>query len=702
MADPTNAVYGFRDKNVAETLKRMALSPDGPFGGSFASPAGHQTGRVNQPKRDPVTRVYVVEVSERVSPANSSPPTRVGKGKGYILQKKKDSEDLEYWLDESGNRVEVELFNLCEEEVSKDERTLAIQDLDGDLYVRPKTDVDRIGKIKLDTCWITGQNVEDQEIYFWDSDLSVLVPATDDDGNPIKVTGYDPDWNVLGVPDEWILVYNFGTPENPHWEPLGEQGIYWRVAIIEEDIECGKTGNAIIQVIKPSEQEGDPEDPEGTPECGTALWVSSGPPVPVWKIGNNECEEGCIPVKPGREPVDDPETGAVDTQTTYCGKEPEPPIEDDCEYEATECKVPVCNNWDTHICLKKDTKLYVSHIGRGLYHAHKRPQLLYIGTLDADLCPNDDEGSALLTPLDSCEDLESDTELFPNKRTFKNYGFSGNFGDKVFVVKNLRECEDEFHAINVEHKCRAVPANTCADTFWWTVNTSDGIIQMSGLRLASLMSCDEPRFYDQYQMVKEFEYGLAEVTEGCTEGSPGEEEEGSLSDCPKILQDVFSSFRLIRSEFLTKQEVFQPVKTDVLTTVHKDGVCLYQDSQALCVFAACEESLNEEVFCAVEFECPSPSPSTEVTVVTDDYTIKRSDTFVAVDASAKPIRIFLLPASDYRGQLDIKKIDSTANKVTIEGNIAEPIDGSVKRIITQKDQTVTVQPDQARSEYLIK
>lgn len=60
--------------------------------------------------------------------------------------------------------------------------------------------------------------------------------------------------------------------------------------------------------------------------------------------------------------------------------------------------------------------------------------------------------------------------------------------------------------------------------------------------------------------------------------------------------------------------------------------------------------------------------------VTNNYTVQPGIDFVAVDASAGPVNITMPPAADGERKIHVKKIDASANKVTVLPDGADTID----------------------------
>ena len=71
------------------------------------------------------------------------------------------------------------------------------------------------------------------------------------------------------------------------------------------------------------------------------------------------------------------------------------------------------------------------------------------------------------------------------------------------------------------------------------------------------------------------------------------------------------------------------------------------------------------------------------TAVTANYTVTVNDAFIPVDCSSGAITVTLRQAGEAKGKrLTVKKIDSTANALTVDGNGSETIDGATTAVIT--------------------
>lgn len=80
-----------------------------------------------------------------------------------------------------------------------------------------------------------------------------------------------------------------------------------------------------------------------------------------------------------------------------------------------------------------------------------------------------------------------------------------------------------------------------------------------------------------------------------------------------------------------------------------------------------------------------------VTTITASVTLTTSQTVVLCDASTGPIIVTLPVASGNSGrQYIIKKIDSSANTVTVNGDGSELIDGDLTAVITSQYESVSI------------
>lgn len=82
--------------------------------------------------------------------------------------------------------------------------------------------------------------------------------------------------------------------------------------------------------------------------------------------------------------------------------------------------------------------------------------------------------------------------------------------------------------------------------------------------------------------------------------------------------------------------------------------------------------------------------------VTADYTITLEDHTILCDATSGNITVTLPTA--YLGDeyyFNIKKVDSSANTVTIDGSGSETVDGATTKVISTQYDCVTIQSDGA-------
>ncbi|KKN35532.1 hypothetical protein LCGC14_0782660 [marine sediment metagenome] len=95
-----------------------------------------------------------------------------------------------------------------------------------------------------------------------------------------------------------------------------------------------------------------------------------------------------------------------------------------------------------------------------------------------------------------------------------------------------------------------------------------------------------------------------------------------------------------------------------------------------------------------EIAIPIVDADSIITSVTLDYTALLIDDVILVDASAGAVIITLPAAADRNGKrYDIKKIDATANTVTIDGNAVETIDDGLIAVLTTQYEAVALISD---------
>jgi len=83
-----------------------------------------------------------------------------------------------------------------------------------------------------------------------------------------------------------------------------------------------------------------------------------------------------------------------------------------------------------------------------------------------------------------------------------------------------------------------------------------------------------------------------------------------------------------------------------------------------------------------------------VTSVTAAYTANVNDSFIKVDATAAPVTITLMLASSGKEKrLTIKKIDASANAVTVDGSGSETIDDAATVALSSQYDSVSIMSD---------
>ncbi len=82
------------------------------------------------------------------------------------------------------------------------------------------------------------------------------------------------------------------------------------------------------------------------------------------------------------------------------------------------------------------------------------------------------------------------------------------------------------------------------------------------------------------------------------------------------------------------------------------------------------------------------------TSLTSNTTLTRSHRTVLCDSSGGTFTVTLPASANSKYQIyEIKKIDSTGNAVTIDGNAAETIDGDLTKSLNLQNESITIQCD---------
>jgi hypothetical protein len=85
-------------------------------------------------------------------------------------------------------------------------------------------------------------------------------------------------------------------------------------------------------------------------------------------------------------------------------------------------------------------------------------------------------------------------------------------------------------------------------------------------------------------------------------------------------------------------------------------------------------------------------PADDVQVVTADYAMTPDDRMVLADATAGPITV-TLPSAATGGEAIVKKVDASANSVTVDGLATQQIDGLANAVLATQDQTIRLVAD---------
>jgi hypothetical protein len=97
---------------------------------------------------------------------------------------------------------------------------------------------------------------------------------------------------------------------------------------------------------------------------------------------------------------------------------------------------------------------------------------------------------------------------------------------------------------------------------------------------------------------------------------------------------------------------------------------------------------------AVTIQSTETLAGLNVITKTADYTATNDDDVILCDATSAAITITLYTAVGNEGQkIDIKKIDSSSNNITIDGNGSETIDRDLTFALVAQDESVTLVSD---------
>jgi len=84
----------------------------------------------------------------------------------------------------------------------------------------------------------------------------------------------------------------------------------------------------------------------------------------------------------------------------------------------------------------------------------------------------------------------------------------------------------------------------------------------------------------------------------------------------------------------------------------------------------------------------------QVTSISADYTAHEADSIILADATSAAITVTLPPAAESVGKrITVKKIDASANAVTVDGNGSETIDDATTAVISSQYDSICLVSD---------
>lgn len=96
----------------------------------------------------------------------------------------------------------------------------------------------------------------------------------------------------------------------------------------------------------------------------------------------------------------------------------------------------------------------------------------------------------------------------------------------------------------------------------------------------------------------------------------------------------------------------------------------------------------------VALDGASSFPTFSSQTITTNITLSSSDDVVLVDATVGPVTVTLAPAADRQGlKVSVKKVDSSANAVTVAANGSETIDGAATKDLASQYDNLTAASD---------
>lgn len=107
-----------------------------------------------------------------------------------------------------------------------------------------------------------------------------------------------------------------------------------------------------------------------------------------------------------------------------------------------------------------------------------------------------------------------------------------------------------------------------------------------------------------------------------------------------------------------------------------------------------EQVLTREEHQKIGDDNPHRRRERAIFIKTADYAMRASDEVILIDASGASVTITLPPAKSVRGlTIYIKKIDSSTNTMTIDGDGSETIDDQSTQVISIQYTSLTLMSD---------
>lgn len=184
--------------------------------------------------------------------------------------------------------------------------------------------------------------------------------------------------------------------------------------------------------------------------------------------------------------------------------------------------------------------------------------------------------------------------------------------------------------------------------------------------------------------------------------------QGLIDDLPHQLALPAEVWRLADAQTAITQDAFtvdlrqwrnNPLPPSFAPTLQRNWIIPPAHQQIVCGTVTVPDGNTLIIGDGAELIIEPCEPIYNYKTVTTDYTIKPTDDWVRVDASAFAITITLPPASDFNGRVDITAYDVSGGSITVDGNGAEMINGSLTQVLTTQYDSLTIRP--MASEWII-